>query len=96
MGKYGQGIGSPHTGWNYVWPMSIIMFALTSHDEDEIYRCLQTIVKSYGGTGFIHESFHKESAENYTRAWFGWANSLLGELIYKLYCQHPTVLKKLQ
>ena len=36
------------------------------------------------GTGVIHESFHKDDANNYTRPWFAWQNTLFGELISKL------------
>jgi meiotically up-regulated gene 157 (Mug157) protein len=36
------------------------------------------------GTGFIHESFHKDDAEKFTREWFAWQNSLFGELIIRL------------
>ena len=34
--------------------------------------------------GFIHESFHKDDASKYTRAWFAWQNTLFGELVIKL------------
>jgi hypothetical protein len=36
------------------------------------------------GTGFMHESFHKDNAEKFTRPWFAWQNTLFGELILKL------------
>ena len=36
------------------------------------------------GTGFMHESFHKDDPANFTRAWFAWQNTLFGELILKL------------
>ena len=32
-GKAGEGIGGPHIGFNYIWPMSLIMRATTSNDE---------------------------------------------------------------
>ena len=31
------------TGMNYIWPMSIIMRALTSDDEAEIKTCLEQL-----------------------------------------------------
>ena len=33
---------------------------------------------------FIHETFHKDNPENFTRSWFAWANTLFGELIVHL------------
>ena len=35
-GKYAEGIGGPHVGLNMIWPMTIIMQALTSNDDNEI------------------------------------------------------------
>ena len=35
-GKVGEGVGGPHIGNKYIWPMSIIMRALTSNDDKEI------------------------------------------------------------
>lgn len=72
--------------------MSIIMRALTSTDEDEILDCLALLKKSSVGTGFMHESFHKDDPIKYTREWFGWANSLFGELIVKLVNERPHLL----
>ena len=36
------------------------------------------------GTNFMHESFHKDNADKFTRPWFAWQNTLFGELIIKL------------
>ena len=44
------------------------------------------------GTGFIHESFHKDDPANFTRAWFAWQNTLFGELILKLVNEGKTDL----
>jgi meiotically up-regulated gene 157 (Mug157) protein len=83
-GRAGEGIGGPHVGYDMVWPMSIMMRAFTSTDDDEIRQCLQMLVDTDAGTGFIHESFHKDDATRYTRSWFAWQNTLFGELILKL------------
>jgi meiotically up-regulated gene 157 (Mug157) protein len=83
-GKAAEGIGGPHVGYDMVWPMSIIMRALTSTDDKEVEWCVNTLRDTDGGKGFMHESFHKDDPANFTRSWFAWANTLFGELIRKL------------
>jgi len=83
-GKAAEGIGGPHIGYDMVWPMSIIMRAMTSNDDKEIGWCIKTLRDTDGDTGFMHESFHKDDPKNFTRKWFAWANTLFGELILKL------------
>lgn len=83
-GKVGEGIGGPHVGYDMIWPMSIMMKAFTSQDDQEIKSCVEMLMKTDAGTGFIHESFNKDDATNFTRAWFAWQNTLFGELILKL------------
>ena len=83
-GTAAEGIGGPHIGADMIWPMSLIMRALTSDDDAEIKRCVETLVNPDGGTGFMHESFHKDDPSNFTRPWFAWANTLFGELILRL------------
>lgn len=83
-GIAGEGIGGPHIGYDMVWPMSIMMKAFTSQDDKEIAECVKMVMDTEAGTGFIHESFHKDNAEKFTRPWFAWQNTLFGELILKL------------
>ena len=83
-GKAGEGIGGPHIGYDMVWPMSIMMKCFTSQDDDEIRWCMRTLLKTDAGMGFIHESFNKDDATNFTRPWFAWQNTLFGELVLKL------------
>ena len=83
-GKAGEGIGGPHVGMDMPWPMSIMMLAFTSQDDQEIKHCIEMLMATDAGTGFIHESFHKDDATHYTRPWFAWQNTLFGELILKL------------
>ena len=61
-----------------------MMRAFTSRDDKEILDCIRQLLITDAGTGFIHESFHKDDAANFTREWFAWQNSLFGELILKL------------
>lgn len=83
-GTAGEGIGGPHIGYDMVWPMSIMMKAFTSQDDKEIQACVKMLMDTDAGTGFMHESFHKDDPENFTRSWFAWQNTLFGELILKL------------
>lgn len=83
-GKAGEGIGGPHIGYDMVWPMSIMMKAFTSTDDTEIKQCIRMLMDTDAGTGFMHESFHKDDPNNFTREWFAWQNTLFGELILKL------------
>ncbi|WP_430817107.1 glycoside hydrolase family 125 protein [Carboxylicivirga sp. RSCT41] len=92
-GKAAEGQASPHTGQDNIWPMGIILRAMTSTDDDEIIKCLKMLKETHAGTGFMHESFHKDDAKKYTRDWFAWANTLFGELIVKLHHERPHILK---
>lgn len=83
-GKAAEGIGGPHIGYDMVWPMSIMMKAFTSKDDNEIRWCMKTLMTTDAGTGFIHESFNKDDSNKYTRSWFAWQNTLFGELVLKL------------
>jgi uncharacterized protein len=92
-GSAAEGIGGPHVGADMIWPMSIIMRALTSSDDDEIRKCLHMIKSTHAGTGFMHEAFNKDNPANFTRPWFAWSNSLFGELIVKLSQERPALLR---
>lgn len=83
-GSAGEGIGGPHIGYDMIWPMSIMMKAFTSNDDKEIKTCIEMLMNTDAGTGFMHESFNKNDPNNFTRAWFAWQNTLFGELILKL------------
>ena len=79
------GIGGPHVGDGMVWPMSVILQALTTTDPKEREACVRMLVETDGGKGFIHESAWKDDPSVFSRAWFAWANTLFGELIYRLH-----------
>lgn len=92
-GSAASGIGSPHTLGEKIWPMTIIMQAMTSTDKEEIKTCLHMLKTTHAGKGFMHESFNKDNPADYTRSWFAWANTLFGELIIKVHTEHPELLK---
>jgi len=92
IGPLPGGIGGPHIGPNYIWPMSIIVQGLTSTSDDETKACLEMLKKTTAGTGFMHESFSKDNAGAYTRAWFAWANTLFGELILTVAKERPHLI----
>jgi meiotically up-regulated gene 157 (Mug157) protein len=92
-GSAAAGIGGPHAGLNMVWPLALIVQALTSDSEAEIRQCLRWLKASHAGTGFMHESFDKDNPAKFTRTWFAWANSLFGELMVKLSEERPELLK---
>jgi len=100
-GTAGKGIGGPHEGLGYIWPMALIVQAITSIDDNEIVECLNTIKNSAltgeknkpgQGYGFIHESFWKDNVSQFTRPWFAWANSLFGHLILTLAKERPHLI----
>ncbi len=91
-GKYAEGQASPHTGKSKIWPMGIILRAMTSTDDKEIIKCLKMLKATHANTGFMHEGFNKDNPQDYSRDWFAWANTLFGELILKIYKEHRELL----
>lgn len=89
IGIYGEGVGSPHTTNNYIWPMAIIMRAMTSNNDTEIMQSLDILKTTTNDTYFMHESFNKDNPAQYSRSWFAWCNNLFGDLILKLVNEKP-------
>lgn len=83
-GPAGAGIGGPHIGYDYIWPMSIMMRAFTSQSDEEIRDCIMQLMTTDAGTGFMHEAYNVENPAHFTREWFAWQNTLFGELILTL------------
>jgi len=93
VGAAGDGVGGPHIGPSTIWPMALIMRALTSSVDAEIAASLATLKESAAvpdaGAWLMHESFEAADASTYTRPWFAWCNSLLGSLIVQLSKERP-------
>jgi meiotically up-regulated gene 157 (Mug157) protein len=94
-GTAAEGTGGPHVGLGKIWPLGIILRALTSTDDAEIVCCLRWLRDTTAGTGFMHESFDKDDPQKFTRAWFAWANTLFGELLLNLAEKRPELLRSI-
>ncbi|KAL2172032.1 hypothetical protein VTG60DRAFT_769 [Thermothelomyces hinnuleus] len=90
-GKEFRGIGGPHIGLSNAWPMSLLVQAQTSNDDEEIMGCLQLVLES-SKLGLIHESVNVNFAQSYTRSWFAWANGVFAETILNLAKRKPHLI----
>lgn len=71
-----HGIGSPHTGPSRVWPLAIIVRALTAGDNTtEIAQELKQLLITQCGSGTMHESVNVLNKDECTRPVFQWANA---------------------
>lgn len=82
-GEAARGLGSPHTPPGYVWHMGIAMQGLTAADTAEKLEMIAMMEATDAGTGFMHEGFHADDPNTYTRSWFAWSNSLFSLLVYR-------------
>lgn len=80
-GKAAEGIGSPHTGPHRVWPIALALQGLTASTNVERLACVRMLSATHAGTYLAHESFDPDEPQAFSRPWFAWANSLLGEFI---------------
>ena len=88
-GRFARGVGSPHTPHGYVWPLGLIVRALTSNDRGEILAQLGALAASTGKDGLVHESFDPNDPRRFTRADFGWANAMYAELLFRAAADYP-------
>jgi len=92
QGKAANGPGGPHVGMDMIWPLGLIVQGLTSTNDLETKQCLTTLQQTHAGTGFMHEAFHKDDPNKFTRSWFAWANTIFGELVLKTFNKRPDLL----
>eukprot|EP00747_Dinoflagellata_sp_TGD_P182410 gnl/TRDRNA2_/TRDRNA2_36656_c0_seq1.p1 gnl/TRDRNA2_/TRDRNA2_36656_c0~~gnl/TRDRNA2_/TRDRNA2_36656_c0_seq1.p1 ORF type:complete len:589 (-),score=116.79 gnl/TRDRNA2_/TRDRNA2_36656_c0_seq1:87-1853(-) len=75
------GVGGPHIGISYVWPMAIMAAGFTTRDPHELKKLFQELKFTATPNSLMHESFNKDDINDYTRPWFAWANGLFGDLV---------------
>ena len=83
-GLFLEGVGSPHTPKDHVWPIAKAVEGLTTADRAEKLRLLQQLIRTDGGTGMMHEGVHVDEPATFTREWFSWSNSMFCELALDL------------
>lgn len=86
-GSAGEGVGSPHTHDNQIWPLAMVMQAMTSTDQTEKHKVLTNLYQVQGknpSKNGLSESFNKDNAASITRQWFAWPNALLSEYLMTL------------
>lgn len=83
-GSWAQGIGSPHTPERYIWHMALAIQGMTTSNEAEKKRILTLLKTTDAGTNLMHEGFHVDDPEQYTRPWFSWVNALASEFFLSL------------
>jgi hypothetical protein len=81
QGRLGDGVGSPHTGPRRIWPIAVAMRGLTAISDAERMAAIRLLGASHAGTYLAHESFDADDPTQFTRPWFAWANSVVGELL---------------
>ena len=91
-------VGGPHLGPGKAWPMAALVAGMTAFDEETglvgpkgkggveevVAEQLGMVLNSTSGMGVVHESVNSWNGNAFTRAWFGWANGLMGELIIRI------------
>eukprot|EP01024_Parvocaulis_polyphysoides_P030517 TRINITY_DN2774_c0_g2_i1.p1 TRINITY_DN2774_c0_g2~~TRINITY_DN2774_c0_g2_i1.p1 ORF type:complete len:312 (-),score=59.73 TRINITY_DN2774_c0_g2_i1:381-1316(-) len=77
QGEVLRGQGSPHTPPGFVWPIGLMIQALTSENSTEIADIVSQVLKTQCGNGLMHESVHASDVSNCTRTWFEWSNVML-------------------
>ena len=90
-GKAFSAIGGPHIGLQHAWPMSRLVQAMTSDNDEEITESLQLVLQS-SKLGLVHESINVERIQDYTRIWFAWANSVFAQTILDVAARKPHLI----
>jgi uncharacterized protein len=70
-GPFLNATGGPHIGPGNAWPMGLIASLLTSDDDLEIARGIQSLLSSTDKLGLIHESVNSHDDSIWTRSWYG-------------------------
>jgi meiotically up-regulated gene 157 (Mug157) protein len=84
-----KGVGSEHTPHGWIWPLALVMEALTTNSTPEKKAVLEELMASdpqplQPGSIWdhrLHESFNPIDPRQFTRQDFGWPNALFSEFL---------------
>ena len=57
---------------------------MTSADAQEKERLLDYFERTDAGTNLVHEGFHKDDPDRFTREWFSWSNAMFVEFVLSM------------
>ena len=80
-GVRASGVGSQHTPKNHVWPIAMSVEALTSPSNEKKLKTLDILETTDAGTCNMHEAFNVDRPEEFSRAWFSWADMTYVQLV---------------
>lgn len=80
-GTAAKGIGSPHTGDDYIWHIALSIQGMTTDNTAEIEQILDYFETTDADTGLVHEGFNKDNPHDFTRPWFSWSNAMFVEFV---------------
>lgn len=80
-GTVAKGIGSPHTPEQYIWHIALAVQGMTAETLEEKNNILETLKTTDADKYLMHEGFHVDNPDQFTRPWFSWANSMFSEFI---------------
>ncbi|WP_077328604.1 glycoside hydrolase family 125 protein [Virgibacillus siamensis] len=84
QGSTAAGIGSPHTPEKYIWHIALAIQGMTAGTQKEKQSILELFKQTDAGKNLMHEGFHADDPNKFTRDWFSWANSMFSEFILSM------------
>lgn len=93
-GSQAAGLGSAHSATGTVWPMAVIMQALTSNDDAEIRSCLRALATMGRTSPLLRQAVDGDRPERVLGSWSPTTNSLFGELVLHLLRTRPALVSE--
>lgn len=83
VGKAASGMASVHIPGDFIWPLAMVMQAMTSCDIDEVDSILRMLEITDNGTYLMHETINIDDPSIYSWDEFCMPSAMFCELIYR-------------